>query len=37
MEIHQKHVEPWRVTLVETGNDTMTGGRLKRVARLYRR
>jgi glucose-1-phosphate cytidylyltransferase len=31
MEIHQKHVEPWRVTLVDTGADTMTGGRLKRV------
>lgn len=32
MEVHQKHAEPWRVTLVDTGNDTMTGGRLKRVA-----
>ena len=31
MEIHQKHVEPWRVTLVDTGEETMTGGRLKRV------
>jgi glucose-1-phosphate cytidylyltransferase len=31
MEIHHKHVEPWRVTLVDTGADTMTGGRLKRV------
>jgi glucose-1-phosphate cytidylyltransferase len=31
MEIHQKHVEPWRVTLVDTGDNTMTGGRLKRV------
>lgn len=32
MEIHQKFVEPWRVTLVDTGELTMTGGRLKRVA-----
>lgn len=32
MEIHQKFVEPWNVTLVDTGENTMTGGRLKRVA-----
>ncbi|MGV2905898.1 glucose-1-phosphate cytidylyltransferase [Achromobacter sp. AGC25] len=32
MEVHQRHAEPWRVTLVDTGDDTMTGGRLKRVA-----
>lgn len=32
MEVHQHHAEPWRVTLVDTGDDTMTGGRLKRVA-----
>jgi glucose-1-phosphate cytidylyltransferase len=31
MEVHQKHVEPWRVTLVNTGENTLTGGRLKRV------
>lgn len=31
MRVHQKHVEPWRVTLVDTGENTMTGGRLKRV------
>jgi glucose-1-phosphate cytidylyltransferase len=31
MEVHQKHAEPWRVTLVDTGADTMTGGRLKRI------
>jgi glucose-1-phosphate cytidylyltransferase len=31
MEVHQKHVEPWRVTLIDTGHDTLTGGRLKRV------
>jgi len=32
MEVHQKYAEPWRVTLVDTGEATMTGGRLKRVA-----
>jgi glucose-1-phosphate cytidylyltransferase len=32
MEVHHKHAEPWRVTLVDTGEDTLTGGRLKRVA-----
>lgn len=32
MEVHQKSVEPWRVTLVDTGAETQTGGRLKRVA-----
>jgi glucose-1-phosphate cytidylyltransferase len=31
MEIHQKKAEPWRVTLVDTGDETLTGGRLKRV------
>lgn len=31
MEIHEAHAEPWRVTLVDTGQDTQTGGRLKRV------
>ena len=31
MEVHQTPAEPWRVTLVETGPETMTGGRLKRV------
>ena len=32
MEVHQNSVEPWTVTLVDTGDDTMTGGRLKRVS-----
>jgi glucose-1-phosphate cytidylyltransferase len=32
MQVHQKYSEPWKVTLVDTGIDTMTGGRLKRVA-----
>ena len=32
VKIHQNNAEPWRITLVETGEHTMTGGRLKRVA-----
>src|SRR5690349_19619772 len=32
MEVHQASAEPWRVTLVDTGDNTMTGGRLKRVS-----
>ncbi len=32
MEVHQRHAEPWRVTLVDTGDQTQTGGRLKHVA-----
>jgi len=32
MDVHQRSAEPWRVTLVDTGESTMTGGRLKRVA-----
>ncbi len=32
MQLHQTKVEPWKVTLVDTGADTLTGGRLKRVA-----
>jgi glucose-1-phosphate cytidylyltransferase len=32
MKVHQNSAEPWTVTLVDTGNDTMTGGRLKRVS-----
>jgi glucose-1-phosphate cytidylyltransferase len=32
MQVHQQSAEPWRVTLVDTGETTMTGGRLKRVA-----
>ena len=33
MKVHQKHSEPWTVTLVDTGPETNTGGRLKRVAK----
>jgi glucose-1-phosphate cytidylyltransferase len=32
MQVHQQKAEPWRVTLVDTGEESMTGGRLKRVA-----
>jgi glucose-1-phosphate cytidylyltransferase len=32
MQVHQQKAEPWKVTLVDTGDHTMTGGRLKRVA-----
>lgn len=32
MEVHSKRSEPWRVTIVDTGDDTLTGGRIKRVA-----
>jgi glucose-1-phosphate cytidylyltransferase len=32
MEVHQRSAEPWKVTLVDTGDETMTGGRLKRVS-----
>ena len=31
MDVHQSTAEPWRVTLVDTGDETMTGGRLRRV------
>ena len=32
MEVHNRMAEPWKVTLIDTGDNTMTGGRLKRVA-----
>lgn len=31
MQVHQKNAEPWKVTLVDTGEDTMTGGRIRRI------
>lgn len=31
IKVHSKNTEPWKVTLVDTGEDTMTGGRLKRI------
>ncbi|WIL20855.1 glucose-1-phosphate cytidylyltransferase [Geothrix sp.] len=37
MEVHEEHAEPWRVTLVDTGADTLTGGRLKRIASYVER
>jgi glucose-1-phosphate cytidylyltransferase len=33
MQVHQNTTEPWKVTLVDTGERTMTGGRLKRISR----
>lgn len=36
MEVHVRNAEPWKVTLVDTGDDTMTGGRLKRVQQYVR-
>jgi glucose-1-phosphate cytidylyltransferase len=33
MEVHQETAEPWKVTLIDTGPETATGGRLKRVLR----
>ncbi len=32
MDVHQRYAEPWKITLVDTGAETMTGGRLRRVA-----
>jgi glucose-1-phosphate cytidylyltransferase len=32
VEVHEKFAEPWKVTVVDTGEETMTGGRLKKVA-----
>jgi len=32
MEVHQQNAEPWRVTLIDTGDNSMTGGRLKRIS-----
>lgn len=32
MQVHHKYVEPWKVTLVDTGSDTGTGGRVKRIS-----
>lgn len=36
MEVHTRNAEPWKVTLVDTGDDTLTGGRLKRVQQYVR-
>ena len=32
MQVHQRNAEPWKVTLVDTGDETLTGGRVKRIA-----
>ena len=31
MIVHRKHAEPWKVTIIDTGDDTLTGGRIKRI------
>ena len=36
MVVHHKKAEPWRVTLVDTGDDTLTGGRLRRVKKYIK-
>ena len=36
MQVHQRNAEPWKVTLVDTGERSMTGGRLRRVADYIR-
>jgi glucose-1-phosphate cytidylyltransferase len=36
MEVHQKRAEPWTITLVDTGDQSMTGGRLRRVTEYVR-
>ena len=36
MEVHHRNAEPWRVTLIDTGEDTQTGGRLRAVGHLLR-
>ena len=36
LEIHAKNSEPWKVTLIDTGEDTMTGGRLRRVEKYIK-
>jgi glucose-1-phosphate cytidylyltransferase len=36
IDVHQRFSEPWRVTVIDTGVDTLTGGRLKRVAHFLK-
>ena len=36
LEIHAKNSEPWKITLIDTGEETMTGGRLKRVEKYIK-
>jgi len=36
MQVHQNNAEPWKVTLIDTGENTMTGGRIKRIADYLR-
>jgi glucose-1-phosphate cytidylyltransferase len=32
MQVHHKNAEPWKVTIIDTGDETLTGGRIKRIA-----
>lgn len=34
IDVHQKYAEPWKITLIDTGLETMTGGRLKRIKKF---
>jgi glucose-1-phosphate cytidylyltransferase len=36
MEVHYRYAEPWKITLIDTGQETMTGGRLKRAAQYVK-
>ncbi|MBU3612850.1 glucose-1-phosphate cytidylyltransferase [Polynucleobacter sp. MG-27-Goln-C1] len=36
MEVHHRYAEPWRITLIDTGAETLTGGRLKRVSEFVK-
>lgn len=36
IEVHQMNAEPWKITLVDTGEQTMTGGRIKQVAKYLK-
>ena len=36
MEVHHRYAEPWKITLIDTGSETMTGGRLRRVAQYVK-
>lgn len=36
IEVHDNHVEPWKVTLIDTGLNTMTGGRIKRIEKYVK-
>ena len=37
IKVHSKTADPWEVTLVDTGSDTMTGGRIKKIKRYLKK